>query len=121
MLCRTACKYLGYRFSNGWLGNNIFDGGRVNADVAEFLTIIIWQVGHFGFNGRHVFVGQQDWRNVWIGHVAVVVGVLFAALRDGDELSVIPPASFLDDGAAVFEEFNLACDFVFDSFLDRTE
>ena len=64
---------------------------------------------------------QGDWRQVGVGHVAVVVGVLLRALRQGFLLGVIPATGFLNDLFTLFEQFDLAVNLVIYGFFDAAE
>ena len=88
----------------------------VEAKAAEALAPFVWHDGHFGFNFGDVISVDDDRRQVGIGHVAVVVGVFFAALAESLLLGVVPAAGFLDDSFALFEQFDLAVDFVITAF-----
>ena len=66
--------------------------------------------------------GADDERGeVGLGEVAVVVGLLFAAHGEGAALGVVPEARLLHDAAAVFEDADLALDFVLERGADVAE
>lgn len=64
---------------------------------------------------------RDDWRQVRLRHVAIVVGVLFAAHRERDAAGRVERARLLDDVAAVLEHLFLALDLVVDGILEVLE
>lgn len=66
-------------------------------------------------------LARDDWRQIRLRHVAVVVRVLFAAHRERDAAGRVERARLLDDVAAVLEYFLLALNLVVDGILEILE
>ena len=64
---------------------------------------------------------DDERREVGLGEVAVVVGLLLGAHGVGAAFGVVPEARLLDDAAAVFDDADLALDLVLDGGADVAE
>src|SRR5579884_226402 len=102
-------------------GNNIFNNLGIDIHSFKHLPVIMRQRRHFVFDVFDVCVVEDNWRQVGVGHVAVIFGIFFAALGEGFLLGVVPAARFLGDFTALFQNFDLAVNFVVYRFFDGAE
>src|SRR2546425_1837163 len=66
-------------------------------------------------------VADVDGEKIGLREIAIVVGLFFRTHGDGVAFGLIPEARFLREAAAGFENAGVACDFVFERFLQETE
>ena len=79
------------------------------------------QLGQGGLQFGHPLPADVQRGQVWFREVAVIVGVLLAALGDGYLALLHPAAGFLDYLAAVLDDAALAFDLVLQCLKDGVE
>ena len=71
---------------------------------------------HLGFNLVNLSFSNYHRRDIRIGHIAVIIGISFDALRKSLLFGVIPATGLLDDRTALFQDLYLAVDLVINGF-----
>ena len=88
---------------------------------AKYGAIVSRQAYQFSALGFDIFLSQMNWRDIWLWHVAVIIGFFLATLRSGFTSIIIPATGFLNHFFAIIQQFFLPVVFVFDSHFDGAE